>query len=574
MSRKPHVPARPDRPPGRPALLTLAALLLAALPIHAADAREIAAGALAAHFDLDLRSPSGLAWDGTSFWISDLVTATICRTSPQGKILERREAPGLAPWGLAWDGAHLWCMDTQTSKAFALDLATWTTVAELELEAGQPRCLAWDGAALWVCGATGERLTRIDPSDGTAFRSVPGPTAGAVRRPELSGLASAGGWLWVADRGSDRLYQVDPGNGAVLNVLPSPGPYPTGLAWDGSQLWCLDYERRRLCALDVAGTAPFSTEAPRRESVTFTESHTNRGPGTIEDLDVFMAVPRDLPNQRLLKPPAFDPKPAEFLLDPWGQSVARFRFDRLGPGEEARVTMSVEVELRRVRWFLDPELAGTLDEVPEDLRARYLADAPKLGLADPSIRAALRDIVGEERNAYRVARKICAAIQDRLRYELSGGWSAAPEVLRRGTGSCSEYTFVMLALCRAAGLPARYQGSIVIRGDDASRDEVFHRWVEVYLPNYGWIPVDPSGGDSPVPEERAKYFGGLDNRYLITTVGGGASPLLGWDYNSRATWTARGRTDLVSRRFGDWAPIEKTYERPEVPQAGGSTCLP
>jgi len=39
------------------------------------------------------------------------------------------------------------------------------------------------------------------------------------------------------------------------------------------------------------------------------------------------------------------------------------------------------------------------------------------------------------------------------------------------------------------GDPAATQGSIVVRHDDASIDEAFHRWAEIYLPNYGWIPV-------------------------------------------------------------------------------------
>lgn len=39
-----------------------------------------------------------------------------------------------------------------------------------------------------------------------------------------------------------------------------------------------------------------------------------------------------------------------------------------------------------------------------------------------------------------------------------------------------------IAMCGAAGLPARYVGALVVRGDDASLDYVFHRWVEVYLP--------------------------------------------------------------------------------------------
>jgi transglutaminase-like putative cysteine protease len=144
-----------------------------------------------------------------------------------------------------------------------------------------------------------------------------------------------------------------------------------------------------------------------------------------------------------------------------------------------------------------------------------------------------------------------------MEYQLSGGWNTAPAVLERGNGSCSEYTFVFLSLCRAAGLPARYAGSIAIRGDDASLDDVFHRWAEVYLPNYGWIPVDPSGGDSPSPEAQADYIGHLANRYLITTQGGGNSQYLGWQYNSDSKWTSQGKCKIYVETIGEWNPIKK-----------------
>jgi hypothetical protein len=129
-------------------------------------------------------------------------------------------------------------------------------------------------------------------------------------------------------------------------------------------------------------------------------------------------------------------------------------------------------------------------------------------------------------------------------------------------------------MCHAAGLPARYAGSVVIRGDDASRDDVFHRWVEVYLPNFGWVMVDPSGGDSAVPIDQAKMFGGLDNRFLITTLGAGDSKYLGWDYNSNAAWTAEGRVKLMQKKVGDWVPLGKKYQARAAGEPGGLTCPP
>jgi hypothetical protein len=101
----------------------------------------------------------------------------------------------------------------------------------------------------------------------------------------------------------------------------------------------------------------------------------------------------------------------------------------------------------------------------------------------------------------------------------------------------------------------------VVRGDDASKDDVYHRWCEVYLPGIGWMPVDPSGGDREWPADQARYFGGLANRFLITTHGGGDSEYLGWDYNAYASYVYQGRGTVHEEGYGIWSPVPETTEK-------------
>jgi hypothetical protein len=157
-------------------------------------------------------------------------------------------------------------------------------------------------------------------------------------------------------------------------------------------------------------------------------------------------------------------------------------------------------------------------------------------------------------------RRIHRWVGERLEYELVGGWNVAPAVVERGTGSCSEYTFVFIAMCRAAGLPARYAGAVMVRGDAASTDEVFHRWPEVYLPGYGWVPADAQAGDTPSPAAAADSIGRLQPRSLITTLGGGASDLLGWSYNHNESWVAAGPVKTHVEAVGEWSPLADASE--------------
>ncbi len=98
------------------------------------------------------------------------------------------------------------------------------------------------------------------------------------------------------------------------------------------------------------------------------------------------------------------------------------------------------------------------------------------------------------------------------------------------------------------------------RGDDASIDEAFHRWALVYLPNYGWVPVDANRGDAKIPADQARGFGELSNRFLITMRGGGDSEHLGWDYTSFARYRATGYCKLEEERLGFWEPLVPTTQ--------------
>jgi transglutaminase-like putative cysteine protease len=62
------------------------------------------------------------------------------------------------------------------------------------------------------------------------------------------------------------------------------------------------------------------------------------------------------------------------------------------------------------------------------------------------------------------------------RYGVTGVRTTAAEALALGAGVCQDYAHVMLALCRACGLPARYvSGHLLGQGGT-------HAWVEVLLP--------------------------------------------------------------------------------------------
>jgi len=494
---------------------------------------------------------TGLTFDGKYLWAADRKTDLLYKIDPSsGKVLKTIESPGYWPLGLAWDGQYLWNIDRDAKKIFKIDPKNGRILHVFDFPTSRPQGIAFDGKLLWISDQSSHSLNQISLDDGTTIRSIPAPTA----RP--NGLTFDGKYLWVTDRLKNEIYMVYPERGDVIMILPSPGPYPNGLAWDGHSLWTVDYETDKIYRLKIDNT-PYSLQAERDATVTLTHLVRNLGPGTIRSLNVFFAIPENLPQQKIEGKIVFGPKQSKIVLDQWREKFAEFDYKNVPPQYVQESVMKVKAKIFDIRYYIFPEKVGSLQDIPENIRKTYLADGEKYQIHNPYFQKIVKKVVGNETNAYWVARNLFRYVIDHMHYELSGGWNVAPTVLARGSGSCSEYTFVYVALCRAAGLPARYQGSVVVRGDNTSFDDVFHRWAEVYLPNYGWIPVDPSGGDQQWGRDQANFFGHLSNRFLITTINGGGSNYMGWTYNANERWTADPKTEVKIEAVADWESTVK-----------------
>ena len=195
------------------------------------------------------------------------------------------------------------------------------------------------------------------------------------------------------------------------------------------------------------------------------------------------------------------------------------------------------------------------DEKPTGELAEYLRDDKKYDLGAPAVRDLVAKLTKDRKGSYRKARALYEHLAKTITYDRTGGWNNAAAVLERGTGSCSEYTFALVALLRRAGIPARYVGAISERGDEASFDDVFHRWAEAYFPGYGWVPIDANAGHGGNPRERASYFAGRSNRHVVTTISGGASDLLEWDYNNHETYRTTPKAKLEVRAMARYRPL-------------------
>jgi transglutaminase-like putative cysteine protease len=75
---------------------------------------------------------------------------------------------------------------------------------------------------------------------------------------------------------------------------------------------------------------------------------------------------------------------------------------------------------------------------------------------------------------------------------------------------------VFITLCRAAGIPARWQSGF----ETLPRRDDMHDWAEFYVAPWGWLPADPSFGlqKHDDPRVREFYFGHLDAYRMIVNT--------------------------------------------------------
>jgi len=78
----------------------------------------------------------------------------------------------------------------------------------------------------------------------------------------------------------------------------------------------------------------------------------------------------------------------------------------------------------------------------------------------------------------------------------NGSTSAMDTIIERG-GVCRDFAHLMIALCRALNIPARFVSGIDYGADPALGPTDFHAYVEVMLSGR-WYLFDPSGVSAPM----------------------------------------------------------------------------
>lgn len=191
---------------------------------------------------------------------------------------------------------------------------------------------------------------------------------------------------------------------------------------------------------------------------------------------------------------AVDPVPSrsEEDLDVWGNRLQRVWFQ----GHTDRLEIRAHLEVETLEKGL-PAGSGEL-RLPVAYGAGALAMAPYLqALEDPAnLQSFMQPLLA---GAAGDAMIFLAALNQSIHafyhrgVRLAGPPRTPAETLVLGEGVCRDLAVLFMAVCRQAGLAARFVSGYQ-QGDGTRALRYLHAWPEVYLPGYGWLGYDPTHG--------------------------------------------------------------------------------
>lgn len=150
--------------------------------------------------------------------------------------------------------------------------------------------------------------------------------------------------------------------------------------------------------------------------------------------------------------------------------------------------------------------------------SKYLLPTKLVQSEAPQIAELARSLSRHSSDKHDIVNNIMNFINDNIKYVSNPEKYDAIWTLENRVGNCQNMAHLAIALLRSLGIPARIVGGITIREpwEIKLKDRTIrysmgqggHAWVEVYLPDTGWVEYDP---------QQSKYF--VSTRHIRQTHG-------------------------------------------------------
>ncbi len=243
-------------------------------------------------------------------------------------------------------------------------------------------------------------------------------------------------------------------------------------------------------------------------------------PAGAKQVDIWLPYPRSDAYQKILKATVSSPFATKRYFDlEYGNEIL---FVSVKNPTTPTIQLSMRFEVRRVE-HVNRNFGGPAEarDPPAARLKRWLESDRRVPL-DHRIRELALQVTKGQNTDVEKARAIYDYVIATMRYDKTGtGWGEgdiywACDAKR---GNCTDFHALFIGLCRAVGIPAKFEIGLPLPPNRASGEVTgYHCWSEFYLRGAGWVPVDASEAWKN-PSRRYYFFGAHDANRVQFSIG-------------------------------------------------------
>lgn len=256
-----------------------------------------------------------------------------------------------------------------------------------------------------------------------------------------------------------------------------------------------------LCLITVSGlTAP-----PDSRVFQFTYEITEQDLPAGEAVDIYIPMPAQYPGQKILIQALQSSFPGQSGVEKANGNTYYHLYRPANSNVPLSATLS---------WTVQRDAAiATGEALSDEQLAPYLAPDTLVPVGHEILQPIRAEIhqLRKDGSPAATARAIYDWVVDNVEYKKVGtGWGNGDTfwACNERYGNCTDFHSLFIALARSEGIPARFEMGFPIPQDRGEGDiGGYHCWVQFYLPERGWIPIDASEA-AKHPERREALYGG------------------------------------------------------------------
>ncbi|MDQ6889758.1 MAG: transglutaminase family protein, partial [Bacteroidota bacterium] len=120
---------------------------------------------------------------------------------------------------------------------------------------------------------------------------------------------------------------------------------------------------------------------------------------------------------------------------------------------------------------------------------------PEVFTSSEEVKQILSDVISEEKTPLQNGILLSEYVYNNFTYQkgITSVETKTEDVWQLKAGVCQDFAHILLIFLRMFDIPSRYVSGYICPKDKEMRGEgATHAWVEAYIPNYGWLGLDPT----------------------------------------------------------------------------------